>query len=136
MLGKVNGKDLRMEEVADPSIPRCTVVFEFGIADANSFTYLDAAEVENAIKVINMKPFHVIDVYCAIRYYKWQNEKKTPLKFDYYITRFLFNKKTLEMLVFHERGPRYIAPNDIVNFMASNINNEFSRKVVKPLTTP
>jgi hypothetical protein len=130
----VNGKDLKLEEVADPAIPQCTVIFEFGIAEANSFTYLDAAEADKALKAIDKKPLQVIDFYCAIRYYKWQNEKKTPLKFDYYMVRLLFGKKLLEMLVFHERGPRYIAPSDIVNFITNKINGEFSKKVVKPLT--
>jgi hypothetical protein len=136
ILGKANGKDLNLEEVADPSIPQCTVIFEFGIAEANSFTYLDAAEVDKALKAISEKPLHLIDIYCAIRYYKWRSEKKTPLKFDYYMTRFLFDKKTLEMLIFHERGPRYIAPNDIVKFIVNKINGEFSKKVVKPFIPP
>jgi hypothetical protein len=130
----VNGKDLKLEDVADPSVPQCTAIFEFGIAEANSFTYLDATEVDKVLKTINKKPLQVVDVYCAVRYYKWQNGKKAPLKFDYYMVRFLFNKKLLEILVFHERGPRYIAPNDIVNFMTNKINEEFSKKVIKPLT--
>lgn len=125
-----------MEETADPSIPQCTVIFEFGIGEANSFTYLDDAEMDKALKAINKKLFQIIDVYCAVRYYKWQNEKKIPLKFDYYMIRFLFAKKILEILVFHEKGPRYMTPNDIINFIANRINGEFSRKVLKPFTQP
>lgn len=136
MLGKVNGKDLKLEDVADPSVPQCTAIFEFGIAEANSFTYLDATEVDKVLKIINKKPLQVIDIYCAVRYYKWQNGKKAPLKFDYYMVRFLFDKKLLEILVFHERGLRYIAPDDVVNFMTNKINEEFSKKVVKPPTKP
>ncbi|MEM3596537.1 MAG: hypothetical protein QXJ53_00165 [Candidatus Bathyarchaeia archaeon] len=135
-LSKINGKSLRLEEIADPSIPQCTVLFEFGIAEANSFTYLDNAETEKALKAINRRLFQVIDLYCAVRYYKWQNERKTPLKFDYYMIRFLFGKKIFETLVFHEKGPRYVAPNDIINFIANRINGEFSRKVLKPLIQP
>jgi|YelNatPaOPRAMG01_1025707.scaffolds.fasta_scaffold08590_6 uncharacterized membrane protein len=134
-LHKLNGKSLRLEEVADPSIPQCTIIFEFGIAEANSFTYLDNDEVNKALKAISKKPFQVVDVYCAVRYYKWQNEKKTPLKFDYYMLRFIFGKKMLEILVFHERGPRYTTPNDIINFITNKISGEFSKKVLKLLTS-
>ncbi|MEM2105344.1 MAG: hypothetical protein QXV21_02590 [Candidatus Bathyarchaeia archaeon] len=133
-LRKINGKSLRLEETADPSIPQCTVIFEFGIAEANNFTYLDDDETNKALKVINKRVLQVIDIYCAVRYYRWQNEKRIPLKFDYYMIRFLFDKKVMEMLIFHERGPRYIAPNDIINLIANRINGEFSRKVLKPLT--
>ncbi|MEM3705171.1 MAG: hypothetical protein QXX59_04505 [Candidatus Bathyarchaeia archaeon] len=125
---------MRLEDVADPSILQCTVIFEFGIAETNNFTYLDDAETNKAFEAINKSPFKVIDVYCAVRYYKLQNKRKTPLKFDYYMIRFLFDKKILEMLVFHERGPRYMAPSDIINFIANEINGEFSKKVLKPLT--
>lgn len=131
----MNGKDLKLEEVADPLVPQCTVIFEFGIAKSDIFTYLDSAETSKILKAIDKKPFCVIDVYCAVRYYKWQNEKRTPLKFDYYMIRFRFNKKTLETLVFHEKGPRYITPNDILNFIVAKVNETFSRKVVKATPT-
>jgi len=135
-LQKLNGKSLRLEEVADPSIPQCTIIFEFGIAEANSFTYLDDDEANKALKAISKKPFQIIDAYCAVRYYRWQNEKKTPLKFDYYMIRFIFDKRMLEILVFHERGPRYTTPHDIINFLTNKISEEFSKKVLKPLTSP
>lgn len=134
MLNKTNGKNLKLENVADPSILQCTVIFEFGIAEADSFTYLDEAETDKILKAISKSPFKVIDVYCAVRYYKWKNERKAPLKFDYYMIRFLFGKKILEILVFHERGPRYMTPTDIIDFIVNGINGEFSKKVLRALT--
>ncbi|MGB9676822.1 MAG: hypothetical protein ACP5LB_07310 [Candidatus Bathyarchaeia archaeon] len=135
-LSKLNGKNLRLEEAADPSIPQCTIIFEFGIAEANSFTYLGDDEMNKVLKAISNKPFQVVDVYCAVRYYRWQNEKKTPLRFDYYMLRFIFGKRVLETLVFHERGPRYVTPNDIINFITNKVNEAFSKKVLRPLTSP
>jgi hypothetical protein len=132
----MNGKIFRLEDVADPSIPQCEAIFEFGIAEANSFTYLNAAEVNKTLKAIDERQLQVIDIYCAIRYYKWQNKKKIPLKFDYYMIRFLFDKKMIEILVFHERGPRYVAPSDVVNFITNKINEEFSRRVIKVSMQP
>lgn len=128
---KLNNETFRLEDVANPSVPQCTVIFEFGIAEANNFNYLDNEETSRMLKTIRKKPFQVMDFFCAIRYYKTQNEKKTPLKFDYYMLRFTFNKKSVEIQVFHERGPRHISPEDAPNFIAHKINETFSKKILR-----
>jgi len=133
VLYKINSATFTLEDVAHPSIPHCKVIFEFGIAEANSFNYLDSEEKSRVIKNIRKKPFQIMDFLCAMRYYKMQNEKKTPLRFDYYMLRFTFNKKLAEIQVFHERGPRHITPEDAVNFVANKINEAFSKKVLKTL---
>ena len=132
---KINGKAFNLEDIADPSVPRCTAILEFGIAETNNFNYLDNEETSKALKVVQKKPFQVMDFYCAIRYYKTQNERRTPLKFDYYMLRFLFNKNSIEIQVFHERGPRYVSPEDIVDFFIGKISETFSKKVIKILET-
>jgi len=128
---EINSKTFNLEDIAAPSMSKCTVIFEFGIAEANNFNYLDNEETSRALKVLQKKPFQVMDFFCAIRYYKTQNEKKTPLRFDYYMIRFIFNKNSIETRVFHERGPRYISPEDIANFVADEINETFSKKILK-----
>ena len=133
VLYKINSEPFTLEDVAHPSIPQCKVIFEFGIAEANSFNYLDSEEKSRVIKKIRKKPFQTMDFLCAMRYYKMQNEKKTPLRFDYYMLRFTFNKKLAEIQVFHERGPRHMTPEDAVNFVANKINETFSKKVLKTL---
>jgi hypothetical protein len=130
---KVNTKPFKLEEIADPSIPQCTVIFEFGIAEATTFNFLSEEETNKVLKVINKKPFQIMDFFCAIRYYRTQNEERKPLKFDYYMIRFAFNKNYLETQIFHERGPRYISPDDVTNFIFSKINEAFSRKILKTL---
>jgi hypothetical protein len=124
-------ESLAIEDIANPSLPQCTVIFEFGIAEANNFIYLDSEEKSLVLKVIQKKPFQKMDFLCSIRYYKTQNEKKTPLKFDYYMLRFTFNKNTMEMQVFHERGPMHILPEEITAFIANKINEKFSKKILK-----
>jgi hypothetical protein len=131
VLYKVNNETFTLEDVAHPSIPQCTVIFEFGIAEANSFSYLDNEEADRILKSVRKKPFQVMDFLCAIRYYKTQNGKKTPLKFDYYMLRFTFNKKLMEIQVFHERGPRHAAPGDAANFIVNKINETFSKRILK-----
>jgi hypothetical protein len=133
---ELNNKVFSLEDVAVPSTPQCTVIFEFGIAETNNFNYLDDEEAEKTLKAIRKKPLQIIDIFCAIRYYKKvQDEEKRPLRFDYYMLRFLFNKNMVEMLVLHERGPRYVSPEEIITFLASKINEAFSKKVLKSLET-
>jgi hypothetical protein len=72
-----------------------------------------------------------MDFFCAIRYYKGNAEKKTALKFDYYLLRTIFSKDTFEIQVFHERGPRYISPEDLTLLIFNKINEAAKRKVLK-----
>ena len=134
ILRKLNNETFSLEDVTHPSVPQCTVVFEFGIADEVSFNYLDEKETNKALKTMNRKSLKIMDFFCAIRYYKTENRKKTPLKFDYYMLRFTFNKKSTEIQVFHERGPRHVSPEEIVNFIVNKINEKSSRKILKAIT--
>ena len=36
---KINNENFNLEEIANPSVPKCTVILEFGIAEANNFNY-------------------------------------------------------------------------------------------------
>jgi len=128
---ETNSKTLKLEDITHPSIPKCTVILEWGIAEANDFSYLDAEETNKVLKVIQKKPFQTTDLFCVIRYYKTQNEKRTPLKFDYYMVRLTFNKNSVETQIFHEKGPRYITPEDLTDFIANKINNALSKRALK-----
>jgi hypothetical protein len=130
-LHKLNNETFSLEDVVHPSVPQCIVDFEFGIAEASNFNYLDNEEINRVLKIIRKKPFQIMDFFCAIRYHKTQNKKKTPLKFDYYMLRFTFNKKSTEIQVFHERGPRHVSPEEITNFVVNKINEAFPRRILK-----
>jgi hypothetical protein len=71
-----------------------------------------------------------MDLFCAIRYYK-KGEGRSPLKFDYYMLRLIFDKGFVEMQIFHERGPRHVLPEDIINLVVKKVNESFSKKVLK-----
>jgi hypothetical protein len=129
----LNTSAFSLEDVADPSISQCTVIFEFGISETNNFNYLDNEEIEKTLKAIRKKPLQTMDFFCAIRYYKKTAEKRKPLKFDYYMLRFLFHQNTVEILVYHEKGPRYLSPDDFIIFLANKINEMSSRKILKLL---
>lgn len=130
---ELNANAFNLEDVAVPSIPQCTVIFEFGIAETSNFNYLDNEEIAKTLKIIHKKPLEIMDFFCAIRYYKKTEEKKKPLRFDYYMLRFLFNKKTVEILIFHEKGPRYLQPEDLITFLTNKINKTSPRKILKVL---
>jgi hypothetical protein len=130
-LQKTNNENFNLETITNPSVPQCTVILEFGIAEANNFNYLDTDETNKVLKFIQKKPFQIMDFFCALRYYKMQNAKKIPLRFDYYMLRFTFNKDSMGMQIFHERGPRYISPEDIAKLVAKKIGETFSKKILK-----
>jgi hypothetical protein len=131
VLHKVNRETFSFEEVAYPTVPECTIIFEAGLADAKSFNYVDEEETKRVLTALRKATFQTMDFFCAVRYYKSAGEKKTPLKFDYYLMRFVFSKNSVEIQVFHERGPRYISPEDIVAFLVNEINKTSARKILK-----
>jgi hypothetical protein len=131
---EINRRTFSFEEVAYPTVPNCTIIFEAGLAEAKSFNYIDEEEAKKALSALRKTPFRTIDFFCAVRYYKGTTEK-TPLKFDYYMLRTIFGKSAVEIQVFHERGPRYISPEDIVTFLVNMINETSRRKILKKIGT-
>lgn len=129
---EINKKEFSFEEVSNPTIFDCKVIFEFGLADAEGFNYIDEEEEKKALNFLAKQNLHVMDFFCGIRYYKGKIEK-TPLKFDYYLLRTIYNKCTIEVHVHHERGPRYISPEDLTILIFNKINEDSTEKVLKKL---
>ena len=130
----VSNKQLQsniMQILQNLTIPKGSVIFEFGIAEDGNFNFIDREELQKTLKLLNKGHFSVLDLFCAIRYYRKKNETKAALKFDYYLLRTVFRKNRLEVQVFHERGPRYISPQDLVNFLQRNINKGKTKKILK-----
>jgi hypothetical protein len=132
-LRTLNTQMLSLEKVTGPSIPQCSVSFEFGIAEAHGFNYLDDEETSRVLKTISKKPLQMMDFFCALRYHKLLEEKKISLKFDYYMLRFAFGKGLMEAHAFHERGPMYTSPEDMISFVVDKVNEGSSRKVFKKI---
>ena len=128
----VNGKTFTFEEIGNPTVPGCTVIFELGIADVKSFSYIDEEEIKKVLTALKKEAFRVMDFFCAIRYYKDYSSQKKPLKFDYYMARFIFAEENmLETQIFHERGPRYIPPKALVTFLLDRINETSAKVILK-----
>jgi hypothetical protein len=131
VLHDINRRTFSFEKVAYPTVPECTIIFEAGLAEAKNFNYIDEEETRKVLNALRKATFQTMDFFCAVRYYKGTAEKKTPLKFDYYLLRVVFGKNSVEIQVFHERGPRYISPEDIVTFLVNEVNKTSSRRTLK-----
>ena len=125
---EINCEEFSFEEVANPTIPQGKIIFEFGIAQSQKFTYLDKKELKETLNCLSKKRLVILDFFCGVRYYKINGEKKTPLKFDYYLLRTVFSKDIIEFLIFHERGPRYISPEELSTFLLRKINEGQKKK--------
>jgi hypothetical protein len=132
-LYKLNNQTFALEEVTTPSTPECRVTFEFGIADDKDFNYLNTEEKDKLLKTIQKRPFSILDYFCIVRYYTMKMEKKTTLKSDHYMLRFLFEKEFVQIQIFHEKGLMYTTPKDLPEFLAGRINAESTKKLLKPL---
>jgi hypothetical protein len=128
---EINSKSYSFEEINHPTVPGCVIIFEIGLADGNSFNYIDRKETKKAYSVLRKDMLRTIDVFCAIRYYKAAAEKKTPLRFDYYMMRVAFNGNSIEIQVFHERGPRYLSPEDLTAFLVNEVNKTAERRILQ-----
>jgi len=130
-LYRLNGETLNLEEVAAPSITGCKVIFEVGVAEGNDFNYLDDEERKRLLGALKKKPFQVMDFLCVIRYRRTIEEKKTRMRFDYYMLRLVFGENLMEIQVSHERGIMHISPDDVVKLVMNRVNTAFSRRVLR-----
>jgi len=132
-LYKLNNYEATFEEIikhlSAPSVTKCKVNFDFGIAEELTFTYLNEKETRNLEKMIHKKPLQVLDLLCIIRYYKITNDKrKRPLKFDYYLLRFLFREGEAQVLLHHERGIQRVSPQDFLEFIIEQIEHMLAQR--------
>ncbi len=131
VLYEVNRKEFSFEEAAHPTIPGCKIIFEFGLADADCFNYIDEEEVKKATEALANQTLENMDFFCVIRYYKGEGEKKRALKFDYYFIRTAYNRGVFEIQVYHKKGLRYVPPEDLALFIFKKLNGASKRKVLK-----
>jgi hypothetical protein len=135
VLKDVNGGEYSFEEIANPTVPNGRVIFEFGLAESGDFNYIDEEEVKKTQSFLSKERLPSMDFFCSIRYYKVSGEKRSALKFDYYLMRALFSKNLLEIQVFHERGPRYVSPEELTDFILTKLNANSTKKILHKQAT-
>jgi hypothetical protein len=111
------------------------VEMEAGVADGLTFNFLNRDVLNQCLKVASESGFKTLDFFLVVRYYRIEASSKTPLKFDYYIMRFMFEEKEVEMLVHHERGTRRLAVKEFMAFQVHRINNELKATRKAPIKT-
>ncbi len=129
---QLNGKELRFEDFGTPAVPEGIVVFMFGIADTDGFKLLGDVQTKRLQETLAEKPMETMDWFLAIRYYKNTQPRRTPLKFDYYLLRLVVGERdTFLLSVSHEKGPRYISPEDVTAFIIHRVNGGSKRKTIQ-----
>ena len=132
---EINNKEFSFEEAGHPTIPECEIIFEFGLADADCFNFIDEEEVKKAIDLLANQLLENMDFFCVIRYYRGEGEKRRALKFDYYVFRTVYNRSIFEIQVYHKKGLRYVSPEDLTMFIFNKVNEACKRKVLKQQTS-
>ena len=128
---EINKREFSFEEAANPTIPGCRIIFEFGLADTESFNYIDKEEVKKALNALKSENIDTLDFFCAIRYYKGDGQRKRALKFDYYLIRTVYNQNLFEIQIHHKKGLRYVSPEDLASFIFNKLNEASNRKILK-----
>lgn len=113
---------------------KCEVSFEFGIADGNVFNYLDKEELDSLQRDIAKRALPTIDFLCVVRYHVTKGGKRVPLRFDYHLVRLMFQRRNVQLQVFHERGTQRVSLEDLITFVTKCIKDELSQKQLKPLS--
>jgi len=118
-----------------PHLPqKCEASYEFGVADDVDFNFLDKKELDRLQRSMVEKALSTLDFFCVVRYHIVNDKgKRVPLKFDYHILRFMFQKNSIELRICHERGTQRVPLEDLITFIAKRINEELSQRQLKPL---
>jgi len=133
-LHKLNLKKLYKNSVYSYIPLNSEILFEFGIAEDNIFSYLDDTMLSFALKKVSEESCSRLDFICVIRYYRVTPKKRTPLRFDYYLLRLDFQKKNFEARIFHEKGTRRVSTEDLIIIIAETINEVLTQEESEPIT--
>lgn len=132
--GNLNTQEFVLDTIAHTTIGNCNIGFELGIAEATTFNYLTSEEVNRFLKSLTKKENVLnIDLLCVVKYHLATGEKRRPLKFDYYLLRFIFRKQEAQLRIFHERGTQHLSIEELVEFFMKQINIELEKMKAKPL---
>ena len=123
-LFNLNQRTFTLPSIVASSQGDCLVQFEIGTGDDTVFTFLDRDEVKQLQIQSKKQPFDCLDFLCAVKYHRDSSKKSTPLKFDYFMFRFVFTKGLMALSLFHERGPRRVSLEELIMFLTERINLE------------
>ena len=121
----LNSCELDLKEISPFMKANYLVSFEFGVADGNYFNYLTQIEFERCIRKIVNYEIDTLDFFFVTRYHDIKDSfKRVPLRFDYFVIRFVFFETNFESMIRHEKGIRRISFEDLICFLIEQVNNE------------
>lgn len=134
-LHKLNNETNDLNSLTRASPPNCKVNFEFGIAEEDTFTFLDEEEIARLTEALKkQEALRILDFFCAILYHQiMQDGKAKSLKSDYVLLRFAFRRRIMELFLVHQRGIQHLPLGDLTTFLINRINSELTQKRIPPL---
>jgi hypothetical protein len=117
ILDDLNQATCNLETITgSPGEALCEVNFEVGVGEEITFTFLEPNEVERLNQEISRKVLPVLDFHVVKG-----SRRRSPLKFDYFLLRFIFTRNLTEFLVVHERGTRRVHVDDLAQFLIGRV---------------
>lgn len=99
--------------------------FEVGLANSLFFDFFSATQKSLLTDKLNSgEPFSLLDFLVIVTYHYLDEGKTKPLKFDYFLLRFLFSRGRFKLQTFHERGSQRIAVQELIEHILAVINQE------------
>jgi len=99
--------------------------FEVGVAERDSFNYLDDEEEEKALHMLDsIGPCSTIDFFMIVRY-EVRDGRRHSIRSDSYAIRFTFLEHHVDIEIFHEKGIRRLALDELIMILAESIEREF-----------
>ena len=134
-LHKLNNETNDLQSLTRASPSNCTVNFEFGIAEENTFTFLDKEELIRLTEALKkQEAINILDFFSVIRYHQnMQDGKAKSLKSDYILLRFAFRRRLMELFLVHERGIQRLPLGDFTTFLKNRMNTELAQRKIPPL---
>jgi hypothetical protein len=114
---------------------RGTLGFEIGVADGRFFNYLDDETAEELCKPLNpRRKYPLLDFLIIVTYHYTQQRKRVALNFDHFHLRLIFNKRRIEGRLFHNKGTRRIALDELLNRLFDQIRKNIVQSSIGTLT--
>ena len=114
------------------------IAFDIGIADELTFNFIDDEERKKWLSILDKREFEILDFLLVARYYVSRRGRERPLRFDYYMLRFLFGRGSVELRVYHEKGTRRLSIEDLIYLLYKGLSKRIGEDLsmrLEPLGT-
>jgi len=107
--------------------------YETGVANGLFFNFLNTSQKTFLLnKLESGTPFLLLDFLVIVTYHYFDEGKKKPLKFDYFLLRFLFSRLRFKLQLFHEKGIQRVSPQELIKRLLVIIDREVKQLHLTP----